>query len=261
MKKLNFLIAIVLSSVFVFAQKVDQNDADPYPYQMGKIKMDQKYVLLGDVDIRGTHTTEVKIINSGDSVVTFSADRTPRYLNVDVPSALNPGEEGTIKFVFNSGERNQYGRFYYHVNILTNDELMPAQKLKIGISANCIEDFANFTDEQLALAPKIEFENTEQDYGEMIHGQVAKFTFEFTNTGKSELIIRKTKASCGCTIASAGKKLLQPGESSEITVEFDSGKKQPGKQTKSVTVISNDPSNSVQRLMFRANVLKKSDEE
>ncbi len=261
MKKLNLLLAIIFCSVIVVAQTTKPNPADPFPYQMGQIKMDQKYVLMGDVDIYGIHTSEVKIHNSGETDITFTKDRTPRYLSVDVPETLKPGEEGVVKFTFNAKERNQYGRFYYHVNIKTNDESMPAQKLKIGLSANCIEDFAKLSEEELALAAKIEFKDTEQDYGDMIHGEIAKFTFEFTNTGKSELIIRKTKASCGCTIASPGKKVLQPGESSEITVEFDSGKKHPGKQTKSVTVISNDPVNSVQRLIFRANVLKKAEED
>ena len=71
--------------------------------------------------------------------------------------------------------------------------------------------------------------------------------FVITNTGKQDLNIRQTKASCGCTASNPEKSNLKPGESSNIKVTFDStGRK--GEQSKVVFVFSNDPINPTQKI-------------
>ena len=84
--------------------------------------------------------------------------------------------------------------------------------------------------------------------------------FVFQNVGKSELVIRKTKASCGCTATQPDKTVLQPGDSARIKVTFNSSGKQ-GNESKSITVISNDPYGSSQNLTISANILPVKKEE
>ena len=77
--------------------------------------------------------------------------------------------------------------------------------------------------------------------------------FVVKNIGKSNLIIRKVKASCGCTATNPEKTVLAPGESTNIKTTFNS-KGKSGRQNKSVTVVTNDPKSTSTMLRLTGNV-------
>lgn len=85
---------------------------------------------------------------------------------------------------------------------------------------------------------KMKFEKTEHDFGTINEGDVVETVFNFTNSGKSELIITSAKASCGCTVPLWPKEPIMPGKSGEIKVKFNS-KRKPNLQQKRVTLITN----------------------
>ena len=87
----------------------------------------------------------------------------------------------------------------------------------------------------------IAFTDYEHDFGTMTQGDAVTHLFEFTNTGDEPLIIDNCKGSCGCTVPQCPKEPIQPGETGQIEVKFNSkGKK--NQQTKRVTVNANtDP--------------------
>lgn len=70
--------------------------------------------------------------------------------------------------------------------------------------------------------PVITFEKTTHNFGKVIQGEKLSYTFKFKNTGKSNLVITSTEASCGCTTSIPPKAPIKPGESGEIKVSFDS---------------------------------------
>lgn len=86
--------------------------------------------------------------------------------------------------------------------------------------------------------PVIEFEKTAYDFGEVIEGERLTYAFKFKNTGKSNLIIYSSEATCGCTTSQPPKAPVRPGESGEITVTFDS-KGQKGNVQKRILVGAN----------------------
>lgn len=96
--------------------------------------------------------------------------------------------------------------------------------------------------------PAIEFENDFYDFGKIIQGEKVSYSFKFTNTGKSDLIISRVTSSCGCTVGDFPKVPVKPGESNKIEVKFDSeGRK--GFQSKTITVLSNtQPSSTTLRI-------------
>lgn len=102
-------------------------------------------------------------------------------------------------------------------------------------------------------APRMTFKTTEHDFGKVIDGELVRYSYRYTNTGKSDLIISKVSTSCGCTVPTYDKNPLPPGESSLIEVIFDSrGKK--GFQNKTITVLANTvPNKTVLRL--KANIV------
>ncbi len=86
--------------------------------------------------------------------------------------------------------------------------------------------------------PVIEFERTSYDFGEVVQGEKLSYTFKFKNTGKSNLIIFSSEATCGCTTSMPPKAPIRPGETGEIKVVFDSSS-QKGKVVKRILVGAN----------------------
>ena len=96
--------------------------------------------------------------------------------------------------------------------------------------------------------PVLTFEKTTHDFGKVVQGERLSYTFKFKNTGKSNLIIYNSNASCGCTTSIPPKEPIRPGESGEIVVAFDS-KNKSGKETHSVVVSANTyPVNTLIRI-------------
>ena len=85
---------------------------------------------------------------------------------------------------------------------------------------------------------KFEFEETTFDFGTVNEGDKVKHAFKFKNVGTMPLIISYARSTCGCTVPKWPKNAIAPGESSEISVVFNTTKK-PNKQKKPIIITSN----------------------
>ncbi|MBK9765230.1 MAG: DUF1573 domain-containing protein [Flavobacteriales bacterium] len=105
-----------------------------------------------------------------------------------------------------------------------------------------------------AELPKVEFEETHLDLGEIVQGAKVERTFTFENTGGSALVISDVRGSCGCTIAKDWpKEPVKPGASGTISFTFDSEGRN-GRQDKTITMVANtSPPSTV--LTFSAEVI------
>ena len=92
-------------------------------------------------------------------------------------------------------------------------------------------------------APQFAFSNEKHDFGTIQQGDKAETEFEFTNTGKSPLIITQARGSCGCTVPEWPNEPIAPGETGKIKVIFDSTGKS-GRQSKTVTLTANTVPNT-----------------
>ncbi|MFA6126089.1 MAG: DUF1573 domain-containing protein [Bacteroidales bacterium] len=93
--------------------------------------------------------------------------------------------------------------------------------------------------------PVITFEQTKHDFGLMVQGEKLSYTFKFTNTGGSELIISDCSASCGCTTPDWTKSPVKPGEEGKVEVVFNSSGK-TGTVNQTVRLLSNAQPNSLE---------------
>ena len=120
------------------------------------------------------------------------------------------------------------------------------QTAKDTISTETVENSQSANAEtatDTANAPVMTFEKEKYEFGKIIQGEKVSFSFKFTNTGKTDLLISSATASCGCTVPTYSKTPVKPGENGKIDVVFDSdGKK--GTVTKHVTVLANTNPNS-----------------
>jgi hypothetical protein len=101
--------------------------------------------------------------------------------------------------------------------------------------------------------PMAEVDNVNFDFGTIDQQSAAEHVFLIKNTGDKELEIKRTRSTCGCTVAKPSKKNLKPGESAEIKVTFNAGSRF-GAQDKKVTVETNDPKNAQITLNITGNV-------
>ena len=91
---------------------------------------------------------------------------------------------------------------------------------------------------EIVPGPAITFEESKHDFGDINQGDKVEHTFAFENTGDEPLIITDVRVTCGCTATDWPREPIAPGESSSITVQFNSAGKK-GRQNKVVTIVSN----------------------
>jgi hypothetical protein len=90
----------------------------------------------------------------------------------------------------------------------------------------------------LAAMPTMDFTDTMHNFGSLKEGDVVTYDFEFKNNGKKPLLISGAVGSCGCTAPDYPHKPIEPGETANITVKFNTDGKQYH-QEKSVTIATN----------------------
>jgi hypothetical protein len=95
----------------------------------------------------------------------------------------------------------------------------------------------------MEAAPRVEFDSQLFDFGSIAANTLVEHEFRLTNRGKSDLLIRKVSASCGCTAVQPAKIQIPPGESTTIKAVFNAAGRE-GNQKKAITVITNDPKRS-----------------
>lgn len=92
------------------------------------------------------------------------------------------------------------------------------------------------------------------DFGDRDNEQDVKHEFTIVNLGTAPLEIRDVRTSCGCTVAELKKRVLQPGEETQIGSTLKLSGRQ-GPQNRTITVASNDPDNPAYQLGFKGNAI------
>ncbi len=208
---------------------------ESYPYNMNGLRLKLNRIEFSNVTINKKVSQEVKVFNSSDQPMKVAFAEVPAYIHLKIsPEEIKPKTEAVIDATFDAALKNDWGMVNDRFAVIINDKNEPANK--IFIRANIREDFAQLTEEQRKNAPKIEFDNTNFDYGTIEAGAKANHNFSFKNSGKSNLIIRKVMPSCGCTVANLKVNTVRPGETDTISVTFNSTNRS-GTQNKTVTVI------------------------
>lgn len=227
---------------------------DIYPRQMGDIRMKSSHLSFTRIAPEEVKTEELEIINTADDKVSVAFDRVPEHLVIKmVPETLNPGQEGKIVATYDASKKDDWGfvvdQVYLKMNGATD------RRNRLSVSATIEEDYSKWTEEEMTNAPVIDIDDRVFDFGEISQGKKVSHAFTIKNEGKSNLILRKIRASCGCTAIQPEKKVIAPGESTKLVAEFNS-RGMSGRQNKSVTIYSNDPKKSTLLLRLTGAVVK-----
>lgn len=227
--------------------------ADDYPTVMGGLRVKYRSFNFGKITTEKPVTKTFNVYNDSDNAISFLDEvKAPSHIKISFnPKTIEPKSVGAIEVTYDPTIKKSLG-FISDQVVLKTDE--SADNIKDFRAVASVEEFfPPLTPDQLAQAPKLSFEEAVHDFGTINQGDEVSTNFVFTNSGKTDLNIRDTKASCGCTVSVPDKTTLKPGESSFIKVTFNSRGRR-GIQQKSVSVFSNDPSNPTQRITIKARV-------
>ncbi|WP_430810928.1 MULTISPECIES: DUF1573 domain-containing protein [unclassified Carboxylicivirga] len=230
----------------------EQTMEDIYPRNMDAIRLETSHLAFTKMAPNQVKEEHIKIISTSEQPVKLGFVNVPKHITIkSVPEVLQPGKAGMITATYDAKAKNDWGFVTDNIFIIFNDERSYSNRLTV--SASIQEDFSTWDAQKLANAPVAAIAEKNWNFGEIKQGDVVKHEFEVKNTGKSELIIRKVKASCGCTAIKPAKTILAPGETTLIAAEFNSRGKS-GRQTKTVRIVSNDPKHTTITLMITGNV-------
>ena len=229
----------------VIAGRRDQE----FNYQIAGVYMPSKQVNFGYINKGTSRKLILPLKNENDYPVKLQLTEVPQHIDVFVkPLVIKPGSHGVLDINFHSSVIQDWDFVYDPLNFeIVNLNNMEVSKGKISISANIREDFSKMTAEDSINAPVVNFDQVSYNFGSAPINDTLQHNFIISNTGKSDLIIRKIKASCGCTAVHPDKNILKPGESTNIQTQFlTAGYK--GTVKKGITIITNDPVNYKQYL-------------
>jgi len=226
---------------------------DDYPKALGNLRLQTNHFAFVKVYSDQVKKDTLKIYNASDSDMKIGFSKLPDYLEFKVvPEVLKPGEKGYILGIYDGSKVNDWGFVSTRINVSINGDF--GNRQYITISARVEEDFSKLSKEEMENAPTISFDDESFNFGKTASADKIEHDFKFTNKGKSDLIIRKIRSTCGCTTVAPEKTVIKPGESSSFKAIFNPGSRK-GMQTKSIYVISNDPKNPNVRLTIRGEIV------
>jgi hypothetical protein len=244
--------ATVNLSILGQVQQREKTLAEKYPREIGPLRAVTNHISFAQIKQSALETKDIELVNDTDKPVKVELQTVPSHLTVKIETETIPAKSaGKLSVTYNAQAANTYG-FASHRIYLSIDGSKD-YKNSIGVSATIEEDFSQLTPAQLASAPAAQFNAVSYDFGDMKQGDKKDYTFNLTNSGKSDLHIRNVRSSCGCTAVAPSKKVVAPGETVPIKVTFDSRGKR-GRQSKSITVITNDPKNPTSTLRVSCNI-------
>ena len=227
-----------------------------FTFPVGQVRFESNHLAFTNVKKNEKKIRVMQVINTSDAPAKIEFENVPAHLSVRAnPETLKPGQKGVIEGTYDAVKNQGWGNVSDLVRVKINGVVDP--KVYYYVSANLVEDFSKLSKEDLANAPVFNIASTTVDLGKMPASTTKEFEFQFTNSGKNDLIIRHIRSTCGCTAVQQGVKdvPVKSGESSSIKAVFNSGG-YSGKTTKAIYVYTNDPKKSEVVLMLTADVMK-----
>jgi hypothetical protein len=225
-----------------------------FTFPVGSVRFESNHMAFTNIKKTEKKIRVMQIINPSASSAKVEFDGLPAHLTLKAnPETLKPGQKGRIEGSYDGTKNQAWGNVSDMIKVKINGVVQ--ENVFYYISANLVEDFSSLSKDDLLKAPEFKISSTNVDLGKIKGSTQNEVEFKFSNTGKSDLIIRHIRSTCGCTAIQQGNQGIgiKPGESSSIKATFNSGG-YTGKVTKAIYVYTNDPKNSEVVLMLNADV-------
>jgi hypothetical protein len=209
-----------------------------FPFEQGNMRINRNF-FKHEITENKHDSFYIKMINVGKAPIMINKVVTPHYIKAEYPSSQLM-ENGTIfiKLVVYGDLANDLGRRNEDIIIVTNDQKVPNKMVSMSVVIK--QDFEAMPPKVKANPPAAQMLVREHDFGESYKGEVLTHRFEIKNTGKSDLIIRRVKSDCGCTVGNYSKEVIKKGKTGFIEVKLNTKDLRFNVQ-KDVFVYTNDP--------------------
>ena len=228
---------------------------DRFPKRIGDMRFSETTHHLGVVFNNEDRVDTIRTYNSSDRAISISGTmKIPTHMKLDIqPLKLSPKEEGMMIISYSAAERKEFGFVFDRILLQTDDPLQPEKN--INITATIKEYFPPLDPADSALVQKARVPEKIYNFGRIQQGEKSLHDFLIINDGQAELLVHHSKTTCGCIRTSFSKNIVAPGDSSIVTVEFDSFGKE-GENSQEVTVYVNDRSQPEIRFSINGEVWK-----
>lgn len=225
-----------------------------FTFPVGGVRFESQQLAFTNVKKNEKKIRVMQLVNTSAAPVKVEFDGLPAHLTLKAnPETLKPGQKGLVEGTYDATKNPAWGNVSDMVKVKLNG--VPQENLFYYISANLVEDFSSLSKEDIANAPVFKVAAATVDLGKIKGSTQNDVVFNFTNTGKNDLIIRNIRSTCGCTAVQQGNQGvgIKAGQSSTIKATFSSAG-YTGKVTKAIYVYTNDPKNSEVVLLLNAEV-------
>lgn len=229
----------------------DRETQKYYPGQYGYLLVMTPQLSFGRQFSSFTSIDSIAIMNDGDKDYTVSeVTDLPAYLQVlNLPLSIAPKSTSYLKLKVDMRTTDTIGPIGGVAHLITNDRFYSTKEFRYGI--DLVQDFSKLKRKELKRAPKLELSTKRIEMGTMKSGAIKSGKLSLSNTGKTDLKILRMSTDCSCAIINDLPRVIAPGETVEVMVQFDSVFKE-GEQQKGITLYTNDPSDPIQIITVAA---------
>ena len=243
------VVALTIKGV---VEQREKTIAELYPRKIGNLRVRTPGLSFSKIKKNETKTKTLELVNDTDTPIAVGFRTVPSHITVKVSPEVVPAKSKSILTVtYDASKKDAFGyasdRLYLTIDGDNN------YRNSISLGATIEEDFSHLTPEELANAPIVSFDSNTYDFGNIKQNDKVEHSFSLKNSGKRDLIIRNVRSSCGCTAVTPAKTVISSGDSVPIKVVFDSRGRR-GRQSKSITIITNDPKTPASTLRITSNV-------
>jgi hypothetical protein len=225
-----------------------------FTFPVGTIRFESNHLAFTNVKKTEKKIRVMQLINTSKEPIKVEFDGLPAHLGLKCnPETLKPGQKGMVEGSYDATKNPGWGNVNDMIKIKLNG--VAQENVYYYVSANLVEDFSSLSKDDLLKAPVFKVAATTFDLGKIKGSTQNEVEFKFLNEGKSDLVIRHIRSTCGCTAVQQGNQGvgIKPGEGSSIKAVFNSGSYK-GRVTKAIYVYTNDPKNPEAVLMVNADV-------
>ncbi len=213
-----------------------------YAHTMGNLGLKAVHVPFFEVYTNKEKQEKIDVINNGKEPLTLTFDKVPRHLDVSMsPETLAGGQKGEIIITYHAEKAKDWGirRDEFWVKLPFSDKPQPQNK--ITVSADIQEDYSGMTPDQIAKAPHLEIGSDLVDFGTIKNNAQVSMSVPLSNTGASNLQIRKINNESQVVSVSLPQMSIKPGKSADLKITVKPSKSRSRLLNHRIFIITNDP--------------------
>lgn len=212
-----------------------------FPIQFGNLRVKSTIIPFGSINQHSVEKRTVPLLNSSDKPIAISFLKMPSHITVaPTTGVIAPGKILNLLFTYNSKALDDLAFRNDKVALVINGDRTSAQNTVFTISAYLTGTIPTSSKAQPKSDPIATLSQKQIKLGRIVAHKKAVGTVTITNSGKSQLYIRKVYSDCNCIDSKLPSAGISPGKSYPMHFSV-SAESQPGFMVENVNIMTNSP--------------------